>query len=135
MFMASPGCEYAPGVWLGTTTRHHQERPPPWPRANTPYGQAGSNHPGPIDRSDHTHMARSDHSMPTRVKVTEGIQVFSWTLPYSAPSLESPLSARATISLFQSVNNPNFNTVFAYWYSTTGGICNAPMCIDHLNKP
>ena len=54
---------------------------------------------------------------------------------YSAPSLESPLSVRATISLFQSVKNPNFNTVFAYWYSTTGGICNAPMCIDHLNKP
>ena len=24
--------------------------------------------------------------------------------------------------------------MFAYWYSTTGGICNAPMCIDHLNK-
>ena len=54
---------------------------------------------------------------------------------YSVPSLESPPSVRATISLFQSANNQNFNTVFAYWYSTTGGICNAPMCIDYLNKP
>ena len=54
------------------------------------------------------------------------------TNSYSAPSLESPLSVRATISIFQSAKNPNFNTVFAYWYSTTGGICNAPMCIDHL---
>ena len=58
---------------------------------------------------------------------------------YSAPSLESPLSVRVTISLFQSAENPNFNTVFAYWHSTTGGICNAPMCIiiiiDHRNKP
>ena len=54
---------------------------------------------------------------------------------YSAPSLESPLSVRATISLFKSAKNPNFNTVFAYWYCTTGGICDVPMCIDHLNKP
>ena len=43
---------------------------------------------------------------------------------YSAPSLESPLSVRTTISLFQSAKNPNFNTVFACWYSTTGGNCN-----------
>ena len=51
---------------------------------------------------------------------------------YSAPGLESLLSGQATISLFESAKNPNFNTVFAYWYFTTEGICNAPMCIDHL---
>ena len=54
---------------------------------------------------------------------------------YSASSLESPLSIRATISLFPSAKNPNFNAVFAYWYFTIGGICTAPMRMDHQNKP
>ena len=38
----------------------------------------------------------------------------SAVVAYSAPSLESPLSIRATISLFQSAKNPNLTLCLVY---------------------
>ena len=54
------------------------------------------------------------------LKVLNSVDSVGQVVDYSAPSLKSLLSIRATISLFQSAKNLNFNTVFAYWYSTTG---------------
>ena len=36
---------------------------------------------------------------------------------------------------FFQLANFRYYTVFAYWYSTNEGICNAPMCTNHLNEP
>ena len=58
-----------------------------------------------------------------------------WGMVYSATSLESRFSVRATICLFHRVKEPNFRSLFAYVYSKTGVNCNASgFIMSNLNK-